>query len=329
MLKIAIIGGAGMIGARLTQAYLDAGHDVCVIDSLAHGVPMMIDPRARFYRVDVREARLRSILQLERPEIVSYHVAQHAHLDVPFGAQPVDDADIHIRGLLNTLESCVMAQVGKVIFASGGNDLYCGLCPVSAAVSRFTEDAPLCPRKPRDISKVAGEWYVRFYTHQYGLPHTVLRYADVYGETVSSSEPHPLNDLLHALRHGHRPVIRHPADDVRDHIYAGDVVKANLLALARGQNQTIHISTGEGHTLKELQQMAATLLHSEQEPLTISQPLDEPSSMILDNSLAYRVLGWQPEVGLAEGLRRVVESMRGDDVLLPESPARESVLVSV
>src|SRR5579862_8952899 len=88
-MKIAITGGAGFIGSQLTRAYLDARHDVFVIDTLAHGSRQALDPRARFYHLDIRDRELQTILQLERPDIVSHHVAQRA----TWGDQSLIDAD--------------------------------------------------------------------------------------------------------------------------------------------------------------------------------------------------------------------------------------------
>jgi len=319
MLRIAILGGAGLIGTHLTKAYLDAGHDVLVIDTACMEMPDTIATRARCYQVDARETKLRHILQQEQPDIVSYHVAQRTHPDMPCVEHTIPDADVHIRGLLNTLESCVAASVHKIIFASGGNELFRGLCPANACPLPFKENTPLCPRRPRDISKVAGEWYVRYYTRQYGLTHTILRYADVYAEAVSGSEPHPLNALLQALRHGQRPVVCEAVDEVRDCLFIDDVVRANLCVLERGQNQTLHIGSGEGHTLQDLYALVADLLQREFEPLSLSSPLEEPSSMILDNALASRVLEWQPTISFAEGVQRVVEALCGALAQVKES----------
>jgi UDP-glucose 4-epimerase len=322
MLRIALIGGTGLIGTHLAKAYLDAGHDVLVIDSASIEMPGTIDARARCYQADVRDTRLRHILEQERPDIVSYLVAQRTHPDMPCVEHAISDADVHIRGLLNTLECCVAASVRKLIFASGGNELFRGLCSAATRPLHFNENAPLCPRRPRDISKVAAEWYVRYYTRHYGLTHTILRYADVYGVTVSGSEPHPLNAMIQALQRGLRPVVCEAVDEVRDTLFIDDVVRANLCALERGQDQTLHISSGEGHTLRELYALAADLLQRELEPLSLSHPLEEPSSMILDNRLAARVLGWQPEVSLTEGIQRVVGDLAGVRI-------KESALVTV
>ncbi len=303
-MKIAITGGAGFIGSHLTKAYLDAGHDVLVIDNLLHGSRRAIDPRARFYHLDIRDGKLRTLFQRERPDLVSHHAALYGkQQDIP-GGQPLANADVHIRGLLNVLESSVDAAVSKVIFASGGNTLYGRVKPEHLPI---TEDTPLCPQHPSDISTVAGEWYVRYYAHYYGLTYTILRYADVYGETDATLARHPLSYFICMLQEQRRPIIRGARDEVRDHIFIDDVVRANLRALTGGENQTLHISSGRGYTLSQLYRLVADVLRSEIEPVYISGSLVETTSIVLDNTRARHVLGWNPEVNLSAGIRQAMD----------------------
>jgi len=309
-MKIAITGGAGFIGSQLTQAYLDAGHDVFVIDTLVNGSRKTIDPRARFYPMDIRDGKLQILFQKERPDLVSHHATQREYI-LP-GERSLADADVHVRGLLNVLDSCVGALVSKFIFASGGNTLY---GHVSAEHLPITEDFRLCPQRPSDISKVAGEWYVRYYTCQYGLTHTIFRYADVFGETEDDLPQHPLSYFIRMLLEGKRPIIRGSAKAVRDHILIDDVVRANLCALERGKNVTLHISSGQGYNLEQLYHAVANLLQSEISPTYISNSLlidsAEGSSIVLDNQLAWRVLFWCPQIDFDEGLQLAVERLGG------------------
>ncbi len=301
-MKIAITGGAGFIGSRLTRAYLNAGHDVLVIDNLLHGCRQDVDTRARFYQVDIRDSKLCTILQQERPDLVSHHAVQQRD-NIP-GEQSLADADVHVRGLLNVLESCINATVRKVIFASSGNSMYGCIDNEQLPVK---EDAPLCPQHPYDISKVAGEWYVRYYTHQYGLKHTILRYADIYGETDSQHAHHALTYFIHMLSKQQRPIIRGTGNEIRDHLFIEDAIQANLCALKRGDNQTLHISAGCGCSLNQLCRMVAILLKTDLEPVHISGTLVEEHSIVLDNRRAERVLGWKPEVTMIEGIQHAIQ----------------------
>nr|BBH95457.1 UDP-glucose 4-epimerase [Thermogemmatispora argillosa] len=303
MVKIAITGGAGFIGAHLTRACLEAGHQVIVIDSLASGARERLDPRARFYHLDIRDPQLHAVLQMERPDIVSHHAACRSAL-LP-GPRPLTDADINLHGLLNLLDGCVAANIRRIIFASSGNDLY----RTEGQALPLSEEAPLCPRRPLDISKLAGEWYIRYYSRHYGIEHVILRYADVYGEIERQNAQHPLTEFIYNLLEKKRVVIRAPRGEKRDHIYISDVIQAHLLALERGANWTMHISSGAATSLEEFYQRAAALLASESAPLYLNERGRTGTTIALDNSRARQVLGWQPTVDLEEGIRRTAQSI--------------------
>ncbi len=322
-MKIAITGGAGFIGEHLTKSYLDAGHDVLVIDNLSRGSRKAIDPRARFYKVDVREEKLRTILQQERPDLVSHHVVQWKY-GFPF-ERSLADADVHIRGLLNVLDCCVDASIRKIIFASGGNGMYgC----VEKQQLPLSEETPLCPQQPIDISRMAGEWYVRHYSQYYGLKHTILRYANVYGETNNTHKTdlmHPINYFSKMLAAESRPIIRGTGEEQYDHVFIDDVVKANHNVLKQGDNQTFHISSGYCYTLNQLYQMVAAAMDSELQPLYLSGSL-APSAIALDNTRAQQLLNWQPEVSIQEGIQHIVERMYGSHKIV-EFPSIERMPV--
>lgn len=331
-MKIAILGGAGFVGSHLTTTFLDAGHDVLVIDTLAQRSRENVDRRARFYQVDIRDERVQKILQLERPDVVSYHIAPHA------AAFPrtslLTDADVQLRGLLNVLEGCINASVARFMYASNGSTLY-QPAPVTAVMQSdlhiAREDTPVSPRNSDDICKLTGEWYVRHFSREFGLEHIILRYAHIYGEPRREQAQHPITYFIDMLSRDQRPVMRGPAREVRDHIYIDDVARANLRALERGRDCTLHISAGKGYTLDQLFKAAAAQFSSDLQPVSISSALIEPTALVLDNTLARQQLDWQPRVDLAEGVKRAVETLCGEIVSTPvkEVPVREPILDAV
>lgn len=307
-MKIAVLGGAGFIGSHIVKAYLDAGHDVFVIDSLVSGTRQAVDPRARFYQVDIRDPKLRTLLQTERPELVSHHAVQREQRDLP-REQSLLDADVQVRGLLNVLDSCVSASVEKIIFASGGLNMY---GPVGCEQLPLAETAPLNPQQPQDISKVSGEWYIRYYARQYGLSYTLFRYADVYGETEREHIQHPISYMIRMMLEQRRPTLRRAPDEIRDTLFIDDVVRANLCALERGHNAIFNISSGQGCTLAQSYQLIAGVLGSEITPIYVTNSLvfgfpSRPAAIVLDNTHARQSLGWQPETSLADGISHTIE----------------------
>jgi UDP-glucose 4-epimerase len=193
--------------------------------------------------------------------------------------------------------------VHKLIFASGGDSMYGHVTIEALPVS---EDMPLSPYNSHDISKATGEWYVRYYTRQYRLKHTILRYANVYGNRNSAPTHHPLSYFLSLLSEQRRPVIRGTGKEIRDHIFIDDVIQANICALRLGESCTLHISTGQGSTVNRLYSLAAQALGSKLEPiyLAVSSVVSPP--IVLDNTQAQNTLGWRPRVSLEEGVEQMV-----------------------
>jgi len=327
-MKIAITGGAGFVGSHLTKAYLDAGHDVLVIDSLARGSRQDVDARARFYRLDIRDAKVQDVLRQERPDVVSHHAARST---ATFPEESLlADADVQLRGLLNVLDGCVNAFVTKLIFASNGCTLYRPVPTPRPMRHKFPiakEDASLFPQYPNDINKLAGEGYVRYYSQQYGFEHTILRYAHIYGETNRDLAQHPLTYFVDMLLRGQRPIIRESASYVRDHIFIDDVVSANLSVLHHGRNCTMHISTGTGYTLDQFFAAVAAQLASDLLPVYLASSRAEPTTIVLDNTLAQQKLCWHPQIDFAEGVQRAVEALLGQVIpsVTVEAPARVRV----
>jgi UDP-glucose 4-epimerase len=301
-MKIVVVGGTDFIGSHLVKTYLDAQHEVVLIDTIPDRSQYSIDIRARSYTVVLHDSQMGTILQQERPELVSYH-AGHLY-DLISGEQHAQTGDL--QSLLNVLEGCVSARVGKIVFAVAGNNLYGRLEEEQLPAS---EDMPLCSRSAHGVAMIASEWYVRNYTQQYGLKHTILRYADVYGEEDSAYIHHPLTHFVRALAQQQSPLIEGTGDEIRDAIFIDDVVRANLSVLERGDNETFNISSGRGSTLNQLYRVVAKLLGSERQPVHVPGGLDRGSSIVLDNSRARAVLGWQPQVTLYEGVQEAIRRL--------------------
>ena len=295
-MKILVTGGAGFIGSHVAQAYVDAGHEVLVLDNLSSGKKGNVPERARFVFGDVGSETAVEAVRTFRPEVINHHAAQiNVRKSV---ADPVFDARENILGTLTLLEAARKEGVRKVIFASSGGAGYGEQEDFPA-----DEEHPLRPVSPYGVAKVAVELYLHFYRVQYGLAYTALRYANVYGPR---QDPHGEAGVVaifsERLLRGQTAIVNGDGEQTRDYVYVGDLVRANLAALARGDGLGINIGTGIETNVNTLFRKLRDLAGSRQEEIHGPAMPGEQSRSVIGNALAFNELGWYPETSLDDGL---------------------------
>ncbi|OGG46473.1 MAG: hypothetical protein A3F84_11725 [Candidatus Handelsmanbacteria bacterium RIFCSPLOWO2_12_FULL_64_10] len=308
-MKIVVTGGAGFIGSHVADACVAAGHEVVVLDDLSRGDRRNLHPKARFYEIDVCDPDVKEIFMDERPEALSHHAAQISVSDSV--RDPVRDAQINVLGTVNLLEAAVAAGTRKVIFASTGGAMYGEVEGAPAG-----EDSPRLPISPYAVSKISAEFYLGYYRRQRGLRYTTLRYANVYGPRQSPhGEAGAVAIFATATLSGKAPRLfaaRQVGDagGIRDYVYVGDVVRANTIALERGDDDVFNIATATGTATADLYRLVATAVEFQDPPeFALPRPGDLLRSVI-SHKKAEHVLGWRPETSLQEGIRKTVEYFR-------------------
>ncbi|MFZ0390392.1 MAG: NAD-dependent epimerase/dehydratase family protein [Calditrichia bacterium] len=297
-MKILITGGAGFIGSHIADRYLQMGHQVVIVDNLITGRRENIPEKASFYELDIRSAELENIIAKEKPDIINHHAAQ---MDVRKSvADPIFDADINVLGGLNLLQNCVKFKVQKVIFASTGGAIY-------GEQDNFPADEshPLQPLSPYGITKLATEKYLYFYFQAYGLNYTVLRYANVYGPRQNPhGEAGVVAIFSEKLLKGEQPVINGDGTQTRDYVFVEDVVSANELALQNGKNRIYNIGTSKETDVNELYHLICRALEIEMPEQHGPAKAGEQLRSVLDYRRIASEVGWKPETGLQEGIRK-------------------------
>jgi UDP-glucose 4-epimerase len=295
-MRILVTGGAGFIGSHVAQAYVDGGNEVLVLDNLSSGKKENVPEGARFVFGDVGSETAVEAVRTFRPEVVNHHAAQiNVRKSV---ADPVFDARENILGTLSLLEAARSAGVRKVIFASSGGAGY-------GEQEDFPADEghPLRPVSPYGVAKVSVELYLHFYRVQYGLASTALRYSNVYGPR---QDPHGEAGVVaifsSLLLRGQAAIVNGDGEQTRDYVYVGDVVRANLAALSRGDGLAINIGTGIETSVNTLFRTLRELAGSRQEEIHGPAMPGEQTRSVIDNALAYNELGWYPETSLDDGL---------------------------
>jgi UDP-glucose 4-epimerase len=303
-MKILVTGGAGFIGSHLADAFLGAGHQVCVIDDLSSGKRENLNPKARFYQLDVQDPGVADVFRREQPEVLCHHAAQ---MDVRRSvADPVFDARVNLLGLLNLLEQGRQQGLKRVLFASTGGAIY-GEQDVFPA----PETHKLEPVSPYGVAKLASERYLFFYSVSYGISYAALRYANVYGPRQNPhGEAGVVAIFTEKLLRGEQPTINGDGKQTRDYVYVGDLVRANLAALQSDFTGAVNLGTGIETDVNALFRLLCKLCGSSAAERHGAAKPGEQSRSVIDNTLAQRVLGWRPQVSLEDGFRETVSFFR-------------------
>jgi len=304
-MKILVTGGAGFIGSHVVDALIEQGHEVAVVDDLSTGKREHVNPRARFYRLDIRDAQgLEEVFAAERPEIVN-HQAARANVRESL-EKPVLYAEVNVIGSLNLLELSRKYGVEKFIYASTGGAVY-----GEPEYLPADEAHPINPLDPYGASKHFVEHYLYLYSVNYGLRYTILRYPNVYGPRQDPyGEAGVVAIFTGQMLRGEQAVINGSGEQERDFVYVGDVVEANLQALDRGDGGIYNLGWGFGTSVNEIFARLKEITGYEKEAVHGPPKKGEVFKICLDATKARRELGWVPRVGLDEGLRMTVEYFR-------------------
>ncbi len=298
MLKCLVTGGAGFIGSNLVDELIRRGDEVIVIDNLTTGKKEYINPKAKFYQFDIRD--LEKIKSLFTGIDFVFHVAAFPRVQ-PSIEDPIKANDINLNGTLNVLVAARDAKVKKVVYSA------------SSSAYGMQEKMPLRedmwpqPLSPYGLQKYVGELYCRLFSEIYGLPTVSLRYFNVYGprQALKGAYCLVMGIFVRQRLAGEPMTIVGDGEQRRDFTSVVDVVRANIFAaesnkVSRGE--VINIGRGKNYSVNELARMIGG-------PTKDIPPRIEPRETLADNSLAKKLLDWEPTVDLPDWLEGYKKEM--------------------
>ncbi|MGD9696354.1 MAG: NAD-dependent epimerase/dehydratase family protein [Thermoleophilia bacterium] len=312
-----ITGVAGFIGSRLAERLLDDGWSVLGLDALTSFTPVAVKHHrlARlcewggftFARRDLARDPLAE--DLDGADVV-FHLAGQPGVRGSFGPGFDLYVERNVTATQRLLETMVTAGARNLVMASSSS-VY------GDSASRPTpEDAPLLPRSPYGVTKMAVEGLARCYAAGHGIRVVALRYFTVFGP---GQRPDMAFQRLCEAALGGTPFPLHgDGRQSRDVTYVDDVVEATVAAAGRGQG-AYNIGGGSPATLAEA---IATVAELAGAPVPVLPGPPAPGDVrdtAADIGRARRDLGWAPRVGLRDGLVAQLEATR---------PARTPALVS-
>jgi UDP-glucose 4-epimerase len=278
---------------------------VAVVDNLATGRRANVPTGATLHEVDLHARELERIFESFHPEVVNHHAAQAS---VKVGNQdPVHDLEVNGGGTARLMQLAVQHEVRKVIYSSSGGTVYGE--PESLPV---TEAHPIAPRSNYGTSKYVGELYVRMAARTANLDATILRYGNAFGPR---QDPHGEAGVIAIftglMLRGEQCTIDGDGEQKKDYLYVGDIARANVAALTKGNGLVANLGTGEGITVNHIFETLSKATANEIEPKYGPPRPGDVRNFWLDYSRAKKELGWEPTVTFEEGVRLTVESLRG------------------
>jgi UDP-glucose 4-epimerase len=317
-MKIIVTGGAGFIGSHIVDGLLAAGHEVAVIDDLSSGDRANLPAGVPLHVVDIVDGKaVAGVFATERPDAVCHQAAQ---MSVSRSVrEPLFDAQVNCIGLINVLDAAAHHGCRRVVFASSGGVLY------GDVTAPAPESTPANPVSPYGITKWVGERYLKFFAEEHGLATVALRYSNVYGPRQNPhGEAGVVAIFCKKLLAREKATINGDGRYIRDYVYGPDVARANVIALTHDLPQvqpktltSLNIGTGIGTDVNDLEAMiraaVRTVLERRGSTAELPQPLHGPArpgdlrSNLVDAALAGRVLGWRPEVSLADGIAKTAD----------------------
>ena len=325
MAKVCVTGAAGFIGGHLAEALLEQGHEVVGLDDFSSGkreTAALLSSHRGFRLIQGSVADADAVGRAVAGATWVFHLAAIPSVPVSMN-EPERTNAVNVGGTVNVLQASVRSNVERVVLACS--------CAAYGDGPEQPKHERLLPRpvSPYAAQKVASELYAQMYTRAYGLPCVGLRFFNVYGprQDPNSEYAAAIPRFVTRLLSGQRPIVFGDGLQTRDFVHVADVVRANVLAASapKAPGEIINVASGKSASLLELIALlrdavgpeAAHLLPEHQPPRA-----GDVRASSADVTKARQLLGYEPEVTLADGLADLVDWWR--EALREASASRQA-----
>ena len=313
--RVLVAGGGSLVGSHLAAALLARDvAEVVIYDPIAFDAEdalgdLKSDPRVTMIRGDLMKLHQ----TVEHMEGIDGAVNLAAFMTLGVSQNPIDAIDLNVRGHMHFLEAARVRDVKKVVFASSNAVYGYGIGGGIAEDTPHHNAGIPAAAAAYGSTKILGEQLCRLYYQKHGLDYVVCRFSTVYGENQHYRAANALYiiETWDRLQRGEAPQLFGDGSESKDFVYAGDVARAVCMALeSDATDVALNTSGGEGISTKDLVALVTRISGKNIEPEYISDDgrvrLPTGAGLHFINTKAREVLGWEPEMDLEEGIRRLV-----------------------
>lgn len=289
--RAVVVGGAGFIGGHLTDALIEKGWNVDVIDNLVSGKREHVHKDAHLHVVDIRNYD--DIFPIVNGADHVFHLAALPRVQFSID-EPRETHSVNATGMLNVLLAAKNGGVKRFVYSASSSAYG------NQETLPLKEDLRPSPVSPYGLQKYIGEEYARIFAEIYGLPTVSLRYFNVYGSRLDPEGPYALviGRFLKQKKEGMPLTVTGDGEQTRDFTHVRDVVRANILAAESinvGKGEAINIGNGRNVSMNKLAELIGGRIE-------YIEARKEPRHTLADRSRAKELLGWEPTTSLEDGL---------------------------
>ncbi len=309
--RVLITGGAGAVGSNIADQLVHAGaKEIVVLDNLVRGrrenlAWALANGPIRFVLGDIRDREL--LAELTRGIDVVFH--QAALRITQCAAEPRLGVEVMVDGTCNVIESALREGVRRIVAASSAS-VY-GLAeifPTDEAHHPYANDTLY------GAAKTFNEGLLRSFHAMQGLDYVALRYFNVYGQRMDIHGVYTevLVRWMERIEAGEAPLILGDGSQTMDFVHIDDVARANLLAATIDSSDVVfNVASGTETSLLELAHLLIEVMGSDVAvEFGPERSVNKVPRRLADTTFARECLGFEAEVGLEEGLRRLVDWWR-------------------
>lgn len=303
--KVLVAGGAGFVGSSVVRELLHNGAEVVVYDNFLHGTRENLDE----IRADIRlvvgdvldEWKLSRAFREFQPQFV-FDLVGDTYVPTAYDV-PKRFFRINVEGTINILMASKMFDVERVLYVSS-TEVY-----GEPVMTPMTEDHPLLPLNTYAVSKMAADRLCFTFQKEHDIPVIIARIYNVYGPR--ETEPYVIPEIIAQLAKSSVIQLGN-ADAKRDFTYVTDTAKGLIACLSSDipNGEPVNIGSGNVYSIRELVAIVAEVMGRVEYEIRIDPRRMRRLDINLfqcDATKLHTATGWQPEVGIHEGLRRTVD----------------------